>query len=199
MVIASCILFGGLAFLANQFQKSEDSNERAGLRSQIEILIKNSQTQATGEEVATVGNALALGIHQLEGDIKTGSSSIPKTPTAAVQPQAPTTAPEAIRWTQKRVPSADPENKSGLHVIITSDTNISPVGLKLKFSAPISNLTFFMAGQPVMQLFQSFVSPDDPSTNGDHQELPYGGQRNAPIAKFLDACKDSLCTPVCTP
>jgi hypothetical protein len=167
IVITACIGLGIGAFFANQLQKSIDTTDKRELRDQINILIKNSQTQATGDEVATVGSALTLGVQRLEDDIKRKNAESGKPtkplPQDHTQAQPSPQPPEVIRSTQKRVPSADPNSPFGLQVIITSDVSYSPVELKLTFSGPIDKISFFMAGSPVMQMFQSFISPEDPN------------------------------------
>jgi len=62
VLTVGCILLGLAAFFATQLQKSEDVTERKELDRQIKILINNSQTQATADEVATVRLSRGAGL-----------------------------------------------------------------------------------------------------------------------------------------
>jgi len=181
-IITACIAFGLLAVVSNQIQKAEDkrtaevirlqtASDRKALTGQITTLINGSQSQATSADVRSLSDGLSLGFQRLENAIRGASDSIEK---AAKKPVAPIVqsaaaaqaasgvAPQSIRFSQKRVPSADPSSPYGLQVIVQSDVSFSPVGLRLKFTGPIGKIDFFMAGQPMMMMTQNFVT-DNPS------------------------------------
>jgi hypothetical protein len=161
-IAVTIIVFGCLAFISNQIQKGEDKTNQKALRGQIGTLINNSETQANSGDMKALTDAVSTGFDRLEAAI-TGSHSAPeKIPSKQGAIQDRRSPSESIRFTQKRVPSTDPENNPyALQIIVQTNVTISPVGLAFNFTGPISSIDFFLAGQPVTMMTQTFVS-DDP-------------------------------------
>jgi hypothetical protein len=165
-IITLFIVFGGLAFISNQIQKGQDSADKKALADQIKILVDGSQSEATSADIRSISGALKAGFDEISRELKSHdqNKSRPENPPKSPEPTpTPPTAPQSIRFTQKRVPSTDPNNPYALQVIIQSDTSVTPVGLALHFSGPIIGIRFFVAGQPVLMMTQSFVNPNDPT------------------------------------
>jgi hypothetical protein len=161
-IIVACIVFGALAFISNQIQKGEDKADQVSLRGQIKILVDNSTTQATSADIRGLADAISVGFQRVETAIG-GQHAAPSPHPSKPPTPAPSPAPQGIRFTQKRVPSTDPDNNPfALQVIVQTDASITPVGLKFTFTGPISKINFFIAGQTAMMMVQYFVVQEDP-------------------------------------
>jgi hypothetical protein len=163
-IIIACITFGCLAFISNQIQKGQDKADRAELSRQVKNLADGSANEATSADIHGLSDAISIGFQRLEKAIS-GSKQVIQIPAKPSIPPAavPTNAPQSIRFTQKRVPSTDPQNYPyALQIIVQSDVSVTPVGLAFIFTGPISSINFFLAGQPVMMMTQSGVLPENP-------------------------------------
>jgi hypothetical protein len=169
VIIVTCLCLGIVAMISDEVQKAQDEEKKeqaqlqiVGLRQQISILVNQSIVQATAAQVSSLETTVKQGFQSL-GDSSKGRPSKPPISKPTHEPSSnQAEAPQILRPSQKRVPSADPDNAYGLQIIIQTDAILSPVGLKLKFSGPIGKINFFVAGQPVQFSSQSFVDQNHP-------------------------------------
>ncbi len=184
-----CLLLGVGAFFSNKVQKSQDDVSKkkqedsiTELQNQIKILVNGTVNQASATQLNSVVSLIEADFKHIENMCGHASSS----QTRPVSPAADKglEAPSTIRSTQKTVPSTDPNNPFGLQIVLQSDVQ-TPAAFKLTFSGPISDITFFMAAQPISFGRQYFVDPDDKAIAVVRQLSPPLGPESPMVINVL--------------
>ncbi len=148
-----CIVIGLTGFWVGINQKQQ-------LDSQIHQLVYASSTQASKDDLKTLGDHMDDGLDRIVSAINSLAKKTYISPPSQPPPVQPTLAPQHISYTERRIPSSDPEASYGLQIVIQTDATIQPVAFAIFFDGPISKAEDFMAGASVRMGYKTKLLQD---------------------------------------
>jgi hypothetical protein len=169
-IAALCFLIGLGGFWSSVKQKHE-------LESQINQLVNSAITQATKDDLRSLGEHIDSGFDRLVAAViagRAGKGAGKDHPLIPPKPPPQTgygeggygeggyggSAPQHIHYTTRRAPSVNPAAPYGLQVVIQTDVTIQPVSVGVTCDGEIEDAKAFVAGVGVMMAMAQGYSQD---------------------------------------
>jgi hypothetical protein len=142
--VLGCALVFWQGFLLHSDAKKKDG-EFAELRNQITLLVNASKTQATIDDIRSIGKTIGDGFHDVETLLANYFKAKP--PKISPPQQQPTPQVEHIQITMRRSQSDIEGVPWGWQAIMQANDTIQPVAFRVECDAPIEKGAVFIAGE----------------------------------------------------